>query len=132
MLNGIELARPDEWYSATADARGRFLAYVPVLGRPCVLPDYAELDCVMARETTNTVWTVSSRSFEKLEPVRIYHGPSGFMLGAGYTAEEAISDAVARLRGDNYERWLAIVSGWLECHPLSPRYRWAVGVATAL
>lgn len=123
VLHGIELARPDRWYRAAA-RDGVFTGYLQISGIRCFLPNYEDIDCCITLSAPGRVRSLSTEEVRYLGAACVIYGPVGFVMGDGGTADEAISNALLRLATEGHDLWKRIACGWLETHPLSPRYCW--------
>ncbi len=114
-LHGIELARPDEYY-ISCGPKG-YDKFVAIHAEPCPLRDIPEYDLCIDRRAGG--WIVTC-------------GVTGTALSMGRNRGEALelAESIYQEHGREYLRRLT--AGWLDTHPLSPRYRWVVGVACAV
>mgnify|MGYP003395352381 CR=1 FL=1 len=112
MLSGIELARPDEWYICCGPkGHDKFVA---IHAEPCRLRDIPEYDLFL--DCRDGGWIVTC-------------GVTGTALSMGRSRAEALELAELSYQVHGREGLQRLTAGWLDTHPLSPRYRWAVGVA---
>lgn len=130
MLHGIELAKPDEYYGATAPCE-KYLTCKRRTGRACdkdckhpkgqkdstfrlrasacLIPGYEAID--VGIDNDSGVWVITC-------------GVSGAALAHGATRRDAIAALKEKLDSRGVAEFERLIIGWLETHPLSPRYRW--------